>query len=76
MNDGEKRIVTFVGDRGKKTANLIWRNVFDLFEVECIDTDGTITIANNSFFKSEAEAQTFAENFVWGNHEQRNVEVL
>jgi hypothetical protein len=63
MMDGEKRIVTFMGDSGRKTATIIWRNLFDLFEVECIDND--VVSLETKFFKNEAEAQTFAEQFVW-----------
>lgn len=63
--DGEKRIVTFVGEAGRKTATITWKNVFDLFEVDCVDDNDGIKIINTSFYKNEAEAQACAEAFVW-----------
>ena len=65
MMDGEKRIVTFMGEAGRLTASIIWRNVFDLFEVDCVEESGDVTIRETSFFKTEADAQAFAEKFVW-----------
>lgn len=65
MMDEEKRIVTMVGDAGKRIATITWKNLFDLFEVDCVDDDGEICITNTQFFKDEAQAQTFAEQFVW-----------
>jgi hypothetical protein len=61
MMDGEKRIVTFMGDAGRKTANIIWRDKVGMFEVLCEDTKHKETV----FFANEGEAQTFAEEFVW-----------
>jgi len=65
MMDGEKRIVTFVGNSGRKTATIIWRNIFDMFEVDCADDDGLV-LMETKFFKEESEAQSYAEQFVWG----------
>jgi hypothetical protein len=65
MMDEEKRIVTFVGEGGKRTANIIWKNIFDLFEVDCVEDNGDVQIIDTQFFKIESEAQAFAEKFVW-----------
>jgi hypothetical protein len=62
MMDGEKRIVTFMGAAGRKTANIIWRDKIGMFEVLCEDTKHKETV----FFANEGEAQTFAEKFAWG----------
>ena len=64
MMDGEKRIVTFVGKGGKRTATITWKNLFDLFEVDCAEDDGLVAM-DTKFFKNEAEAQEYAEYFVW-----------
>ena len=61
MMDGEKRIVTFVGKAGRKTANIIWRDRINMFEVECEDTYNKLS----KFFTLESDAQTFAEEFAW-----------
>jgi hypothetical protein len=61
MIDGEKRIVTFMGDAGKKTASIIWRGGWNLFEVVCEDTQHKESI----FFADESDAQAYAEEFVW-----------
>lgn len=61
MMDGEKRIVTFMGDAGRKTANIIWRDKISMFEVLCEDVYNKQT----KFFTLESDAQTFAEEFVW-----------
>ena len=61
MMDGEKRIVTFVGDAGRKTASIIWRGGWNLFEVLCEDDKHK----ESMFFAEESKAQTFAEEFVW-----------
>lgn len=64
MIDGEKRIVTFVGESGRKTATILWREHDKIFEVLCEKPDdgcGKLV----KFFKDEAEAQTFAEEFTW-----------
>jgi hypothetical protein len=65
MMDEEKRIVTFMGEGGKKTATITWKNIFDVFEVNCVDDDGEIVITNTNFFKNESDAQAYAEQFVW-----------
>ena len=59
--DGEKRIVTFMGDAGRKTASIIWRGGWNLFEVDCEDIQHKESI----FFTDESEAQAYAEYFVW-----------
>ena len=59
--DGEKRIVTFMGDAGRKTASIIWRDKIKMFEVLCEDEYNKAT----KFFTEEAEAQVFAEEYVW-----------
>ena len=61
MIDGEKRIVTFMGEAGRKTASIIWRDRMKMFEVLCEDTQHT----ESSFFNVEVDAQSFAEKFVW-----------
>jgi hypothetical protein len=63
MMDGEKRIVTFMGNAGRRTATITWKNIFDLFEVDC--TDDGLVIMDTKFFKEESDAQTYAEQFVW-----------
>ena len=59
--DGEKRIVTFMGEAGRKTANIIWRDKINMFEVLCEDPNNKLS----KFFTLESDAQTFAEEFVW-----------
>ena len=59
--DGEKRIVTFVGDAGRKTAEIIWRDKINMFEVVCKDSYNL----SSKFYTLESDAQTFAEEFVW-----------
>jgi hypothetical protein len=61
MMDGEKRIVTFVGESGRKTASIIWRDKLNVFEVLCEDTNSKLS----KFFTVESDAQAFAEGFVW-----------
>jgi hypothetical protein len=61
MMDGEKRIVTFMGESGRRTASIIWRDRMKMFEVFCEDTQHK----ESSFFNVEGEAQAFAEKFVW-----------
>ena len=61
--DGEKRIVTFVGESGRKTANIIWLQEFSMFKVEC-ETEGS----DSKIFKlfmNESKAQAYAEEYVW-----------
>ena len=59
--DGEKRIVTFMGESGRKTASIIWRDKINMFEVLC----ESINDKQSKFFTIESDAQTFAEEFVW-----------
>jgi len=61
MIDGEKRIVTFMGEAGRKTASIIWRDRMNMFEVFCEDSQHK----ESSFFNVEGDAQLFAEKFVW-----------
>ena len=61
MMDGEKRIVTFMGESGRKTASIIWRDKINMFEVLCEDDYNRLS----KFFTIESDAQTFAEEFVW-----------
>ena len=61
MIDGEKRIVTFMGDAGRKTASIIWRDKINMFEVLCEDDKHK----ESAFFTVESGAQSFAEEFVW-----------
>lgn len=64
MIDGEKRIVTFMGESGRRTATILWRERDNLFEVRCerpSESVGSFT----KFFRIEAEAQIFAEEFTW-----------
>jgi hypothetical protein len=63
MMDGEKRIVTFMGEAGRKTASIIWRDKMNVFEVLCEDAEHK----ESSFFSVESNAQAFAEKFVWEN---------
>jgi hypothetical protein len=64
MMDGEKRIVTFIGQSGRKTATIIWRDNIKMFEVLCEKpNDGCGK--ESKLFKDESEAQTFAEEFTW-----------
>ena len=62
--DEEKRIVTFMGNSGRRTATITWKNIFDLFAVDCVEDDGVV-LMDTKFFKDESEAQTYAEQFVW-----------
>lgn len=64
MIDGEKRIVTFVGESGRRTATILWREHEQLFEVLC-EKPNQSTGSLTKFFRNEAEAQTFAEEFTW-----------
>lgn len=50
-----------MGDAGRRTASIIWRDRMDVFEVLCEDTRHK----ESSFFKVEGDAQRFAEEFVW-----------
>lgn len=61
MMDGEKRIVTFMGEAGRRTASIIWRDRMNMFEVFCEDTRHK----ESNFFNVEGDAQRFAEEFVW-----------
>jgi hypothetical protein len=61
MMDGEKRIVTFMGNAGRKTASIIWRDKINMFEVVCED----VYNKESKFYTVESDAQTYAEQFVW-----------
>ena len=65
MMDEEKRIVTMMGEAGRRIATITWKNIFDLFEVDCVEDFGDTRTIETKFFKDEAQAQTFAEQFVW-----------
>jgi hypothetical protein len=65
MIDGEKRIVTFMGEGGRRTATIIWRNIFDQFEVECVEGDEESFVTTTQFFTDESKAQEYAQLFVW-----------
>lgn len=62
---GTETISTFVGEGGNLTSTIIWNNVFDLFEVNCVEECEGVRILNTTFLKNEEDAQTYAENFVW-----------
>lgn len=62
MMHGEKRIVTFMGESGRRTANIIWLENFGMFKVDCILNDKTTLF---KMFMDESKAQQFAEEFVW-----------
>ena len=68
MIDGEKRIVTFMGEAGRKTASIIYRQKLNLFEV-LREQDGKTT-KDTRFFRDESEAQTYAEEFCWGKRNE------
>jgi hypothetical protein len=61
MMDGEKRIVTFMGESGRRTASILWRDKINMFEVLCEDSQHK----ESNFFNVESDAQAFAEKFVW-----------
>jgi hypothetical protein len=63
MMDGEKRIVTFMGESGRRTANIIWHADLNMFKVDCISENSPTKLFKH--FKDESEAQRFAEEFVW-----------
>lgn len=62
MMDGEKRIVTFMGESGKRIANIIWEEKLNMFKVECIFPDDFKVVA---LFEDESKAQTYAEQFAF-----------
>ena len=62
--DGEKRIVTFMGDCGRRTATIIWKDKLQMFQVSC-ELPENESVKLFKLFKEESEAQTFAEEFVW-----------
>jgi len=64
MMDGEKRIVTFMGDCGRRTATIIWKDKLQMFQVSC-ELPENESVKLFKLFKEESEAQTFAEEFVW-----------
>jgi hypothetical protein len=63
MIDGEKRIVTFMGESGRRIANILYKQEVNRFEVECI-------FPNNfkvyHMFNDESDAQIYAEEFAFG----------
>lgn len=59
--DGEKRIVTFMGDAGRKTASIIWRDKINMFEVLCEDDYNK----ESKFFTLESDAQVYAEEYAF-----------
>lgn len=68
MMDGEKRIVTFMGEGGRRTASIIYKQKLNLFEVlrECESKQTKDT----KFFRNESEAQAYAEEFCWGKQNE------
>ena len=64
MMDGEKRVVTFMGESGKRAANIIWLENFNMFKVDC-ELDGVLKIFK--FFMDESKAQQYAEQFTFGD---------
>jgi len=62
MMDTETRIVTFMGESGKRIANIVWREEVNRFEVECIFPDNFKVI---HMFDIESEAQKYAEEFAF-----------
>jgi hypothetical protein len=64
MMDGEKRIVTFMGESGRRTASIIWKERLKMFQVSC-ELPGNESLKIFKLFKDESDAQTFAEEFVW-----------
>lgn len=62
--DGEKRIVTFMGEAGRRTANIIWKEEFSMFKVEC-ETEGSSSKIFK-LFMDESKAQQYAEEFAFG----------
>jgi len=63
MIDGEKRIVTFMGESGRRTAHIIWLENFNMFKVDCILGNDKPKLFK--MFMDESKAQRFAEEFVW-----------
>lgn len=63
MMDKEKRIVTFMGEKGRRTANIIWLEQFKFFKVECIQENPPSNLFK--FFMDESEAQQYAEEFAF-----------
>ena len=64
MIDGEKRIVTFVGESGRKTATILWKEHLNMFQVSC-ELPENESVKLFKLFKNESEAQAFAEEFCW-----------
>jgi hypothetical protein len=63
MMDGEKRIVTFMGEAGRRTANIIYKEEFNMFKVEC-EIEGT-SFKLFKLFMDESKAQAYAEEFAF-----------
>jgi hypothetical protein len=64
MMDGEKRIVTFMGESGRRTATIIWKDHLNMFQVSC-ELPENENVKLFKLFKDESEAQAYAEEFVW-----------
>ena len=62
--DGEKRIVTFMGDSGRRTSTILYKQKLNLFEV--IIEDSNCEKKASNFFGNESDAQVWAENFAFG----------
>ena len=63
MMDGEKRIVTFMGSAGRRTANIIFLEPFGMFKVDCESEDNTSKIFK--LFMDESKAQQYAEEYAF-----------
>jgi hypothetical protein len=63
MMDGEKRIVTFMGEGGRRTANIIYKEEFNMFKVEC-ELEGSSSKLFK-LFMDESKAQAYAEEFAF-----------
>jgi hypothetical protein len=62
MIEGEKRIVTFMGESGRRIANIIWREDCGRFEVECV-FPSSFKVCH--MFNNESDAQRYAEEFAF-----------
>lgn len=64
MMDGEKRIVTFMGNCGRKISTITYRQKLNLFEV--LTEDSNVVKRDSRFFRNECDAQAWAEYFAFG----------
>lgn len=64
MIDGEKRVVTFMGESGRKTCNIIFLEKFGMFKVECFLGENKTSLFK--LFMDESKAQQYAEEFAFG----------